>query len=137
MVFDDLKRENPKPRFKIKDVQLDLSYSDDFIVKSNNWIFEQGAKLGKKLIQKTIDVLMTKILNENIQKSVNEFIDLYLKNSYMINDEYKFVLKTVKKPLFGGNVHKRIKLFFETKIQKKHQRDRTYDSDNAIKIYFK
>ena len=39
MVFDDLNRENPKPRFKIKEVLLDLSYTEDFIVKSNNWIF--------------------------------------------------------------------------------------------------
>lgn len=82
MVFDDLNRENPKPRFKIKEVLLDLSYTEDFIVKSNNWIFEQGAKIGKKYIQKSIDVMMTKILYENIQKSINQIIDLYLKEKY-------------------------------------------------------
>lgn len=66
MIFDDLSKNNPKPRFKISEAFVDLSYADDFIVTSNNWIFEKGAKILKKTIQKAIDVKLKKILNENI-----------------------------------------------------------------------
>jgi hypothetical protein len=46
-------------------------------------------------------------------------------------------LKTVKKPLFGGNFHKRIKMYFETKIKNEKRLNQDYNSDKAIKIYLK
>lgn len=44
-----------------------------------------------------------------------------MREEFKIGKDFVLKFKTVKKPLFGGNLHKRIKLYFETKIENKRR----------------